>query len=217
MQNKEIFNINIPGEQPSKGCLLVAEPFLREKWFNHAVIYMLDYEGVGESSMGIVLNHPTDTTLWEIFSEKAPADSEVADLKVYCGGPVGTDRLYFLHTLGDTIIPGAQKLGAFKADNETVALGNSLWIGGDFEAAKDYVRMGYPVDGHIRFFIGYSGWSPRQLNDEVDMKTWAVIPEGRSPQQLLKGDGDAVWHESVRHLGPAYRSWLLHPQEPWAN
>ena len=54
-----LFNIDINSERiPRSGSLLVAEPFLREQYFHHSVICLVDYEPRG-SAMGVVLNNIT--------------------------------------------------------------------------------------------------------------------------------------------------------------
>ena len=82
-------------------------------------------------------------------------------VSVYCGGPMANDRLFFLHTLGE-VIPGCRKI----KDN--------LFVGGDFDAVMEYVNLGYPLEGYLRFFLGYSGWSRLQLDEEISNRVWAV-------------------------------------------
>ena len=96
--------IDLPRINPSSGALLVAEPFLRESYFNHAVIYLVDY-GDGESSMGIVMNKTTNYLLSDLLNNVTRREP----VPVYCGGPLSGDRLYFIHRLGD-IIPGAKHI-----------------------------------------------------------------------------------------------------------
>lgn len=194
-----LFDINLStGISPAVGTLLVAEPFLRETYFNHAVIVLVDYEP-GTPAMGVVVNNPSAYTLQEIV-DGVRVESPIP---VYCGGPVGSDRLYFLHTLGD-LVPEATRLG------------DGLWLGGDFDALFDIINDGYPVDGHIRFFLGYSGWTPGQLEEEIAGNVWAV-GSMRPGSALLSGDGAGVWHEAVRNLGPRFRGWLYHPRNLMAN
>ena len=57
-----LFKIEMNHRTPFAGALLVSEPFLREDYFCHAVICIVEYE-VGSSTMGIVLNKATDLTL----------------------------------------------------------------------------------------------------------------------------------------------------------
>ena len=195
-----LFNIDIPsGTAPAPGAFLVSEPFLREEYFNHSVIALVEYEPGGEA-MGVVLNNESEYTLQELIEGVETQEP----IPVYCGGPVGNDRLFFIHTLGD-VIP------------ETQPLGNGLWVGGNFDAILSIVNDGYKLDGSIRFFLGYSGWSNGQLEDELSRNVWAVAPRLEEASEMLSGDGDAYWHRAVRSLGPSFRGWLYHPRNPMVN
>ena len=187
-----LFNINIPGDKPAAGQLLIAEPFLRDRYFTHSVICLIEYEEYG-TAMGIVMNHSTNYTLQELISEIS-IDEPV---RVYCGGPMSCDRLYYIHTLGE-IIPGGREIRP------------GLYIGGDYNKMIGYVNSGYPIEGCIRFFIGYSGWSRRQLDDELMSNTWVVTPSPNGTE-LLTGDDDSYWHAAVRRAGENFRGWLYHP------
>ncbi|MDE6048246.1 MAG: YqgE/AlgH family protein [Paramuribaculum sp.] len=196
--NKLLFNIDIPGEKPAAGKLLLAEPFLRDQYFTHSVICLIEYEEHG-TAMGIVMNHSTNYTLQELLKEIKIEEP----IRVYCGGPMSCDRLYYLHTLGD-LIPGSREVAP------------GLYIGGNFEKMTEYVNSGYPIDECIRFFIGYSGWSPAQLDDEIKGNTWVVIsPPAAS--ELLKEDDDSYWHTAVRRAGDNLRGWLYHPVNIHSN
>ena len=196
----EIFNIDISGPaMPRPGALLVSEPFLREDFFQHGVILVTEYE-FGAPAMGVVVNHPTGYTLQSLIEGIDRED----DITVYCGGPLSCDRLFFVHTLGNDIIP----------DSNEVAPG--VYIGGDFDAMRQYINAGYPVEGYIRFFVGYSGWSREQLDEELRNKVWAVA-ECKDYHALLTGENDSVWHRYVRALGKKYRGWRYHPRNPQCN
>lgn len=193
-----LFNIDISSQLPHPGALLVAEPFLREQYFNHAVICLIDYR-INKESMGIVLNRTTNYTLNSLVDKISVKD----EIPVFCGGPMSCDRLYFIHTLGD-IIPDSREIV------------HGLYIGGNFDAMLDYVNSGYPTEGKIRFFIGYSGWDIGQLDGELRKSVWAVtdIPE---IDTLLTGEENSYWHNLVRSMGKRYRGWLYHPQNPMVN
>ena len=194
------FNIHTGRQTVEAGDLLVAEPFMTEGWFERGVISIIDHSD-SEGTTGVVLNAPITSSLDEVL-DGVERDERVT---VYCGGPLSHDRLYFVHTLGDEVIPNARPYAP------------GLWIGGDFDAAVRYVNEGYPVDGFIRFFIGYSGWAPGQLREELDADTWAVLKDPGQPAQVLTGSGDHFWHEAVRLLGPVYRPWQLVPREAREN
>ncbi len=193
-----LFSIKHPTGKPAAGSLLIAEPFLREEYFNHGVISLIEYER-GKSAMGLVLNKPTGYTLGEAIEG---IDDEV-DIPIHCGGPMSTDRLFYLHTLGH-VFDGVKEISP------------GLYLGGDFDQVKSYVNMGLDTDGKIRFFVGYSGWDAMQLEDEIDKYVWAVAPPP-IPDALFGNDGDKMWHEAVRKLGARYRNWLYHPANPHLN
>lgn len=197
--NSSLFRIDMPTRRPSNGKLLVAEPFLREEHFNHAVILLADYNSRG-NSMGLVLNKPTNLTLGAAI--EGIDDSVEAPL--FCGGPVGIDRLFYIHTLPDEF-------------PHCAPLGNGLYLGGDFERVKSYLNMGFPTEGKIRFFIGYSGWEAKQLDDEVANHVWAVVGAASHLHGVLNNEGEAFWYDVVRSMGQPYRNWLYHPSDPRLN
>ncbi len=183
---------------PHPGAVLIAEPFLRDEYFSHAVICLVDY-ATDKSSMGIVLNRQTAYTLQGLVNSVTREDP----VPIFCGGPMSCDRLYFLHTLGD-ILPGSKEIS------------EGLYIGGDFDTVTDYVNSGYPVDDRLRFFIGYSGWSERQLDSELKENVWAVA-EIPPYYPILSGAEDAYWHRWVKLLGSDFRGWRYHPMNPHVN
>lgn len=195
-----IFNIDIDSDKPRPGALLVAEPFMDDDYFRHSVICIVEY-GPDVTAMGIVLNRSTTYTLQGLLSEVTRTEP----ITVYCGGPLSCDRLYYLHTLGPKLIPGSR----------VVAPG--LYIGGDFKAIIEYVNDGLPIEGCVRFFVGYSGWSVEQLDIEISQRTWAVADMQTPPGMTLTGSDDSYWHRHVRQLGNAYRGWRYHPQNPHCN
>ncbi len=196
----KLFKVTAGVRIPCCGGLLVAEPFLAEPCFKHGVISIIDYVS-GNGATGVVMNKRTGYKLSDLLDHV----DKGLDAPVFCGGPLGQDRLYFIHTLGERIIPGARLYG------------RGLYVGGDFNSVIAYVNSGYPTDGNVRFFIGYSGWTGRQLEQEINESTWAQAPVPTAPEDLLILDGDAYWHRAVRSLGEDYRSWQLLPSNPGLN
>lgn len=196
--DSSIFKINHPTGLPEPGSLLVAEPFLKEDHFNHAVILLVEH-AAGKSAMGLVLNKPTGYTMGEAIE----GVDESVELPIYCGGPMSCDRLFYLHCLP----------GEFEGSRP---IAGDLYIGGDFEQVKRYLNMGLPTHGLMRFFIGYSGWEPRQLETEIRDHVWAVAPQPCDNAVLLDA-GDPFWHQTVRSMGEPYRNWLYHPLNPQYN
>ena len=182
--------------EPHRGALLVAEPFLDEGCFRRAVICLAEYSEKG--AVGFVLNSPTHYHLNELLEGVGPIPS----IPVACGGPVGTDHLFFLHDIAS--LPGA------------VEVASGLFANGDFDMLLDFMRSDEGVFRHVKFLIGYSGWSPGQLDGELRQESWAVTTM-QSPASCLAATDDSFWRETVRSMGEGYRLWLNSPQEPSLN
>ena len=119
-----------------------------------------------------------------------------------CGGPVGTDHLFFLHDIAS--LPGA------------VEVSTGLFANGDFDMLLDFLRSDSTVQKHVKFLIGYSGWSAGQLDGELKQESWAVTTM-TSPGDCLAAEDDAFWREIVKGMGDGYKLWLNSPQEPSLN
>ena len=120
----------------------------------------------------------------------------------FCGGPVGTDHLFFLHDIAS--LPGA------------VEVSTGLFANGDFDMLLDFLKSDSTVQKHVKFLIGYSGWSAGQLDGELKQESWAVTTMS-SPGDCLAAEGDAFWREIVEGMGDGYKLWLNSPQEPSLN
>lgn len=195
------FNPTTEKLPPARGSLLVAQPFLSEEWFERSVISLIDYES-DKGATGLVLNHRTDLNLSDVIRG---VDDFGARVPIYCGGPMGHDRLFFIHNLGSDVIRGAE---CYAPD---------LYIGDDLNSAIEYVRDGYPIDGCIRFVVGYSGWSRGQLEDELSEDTWASVADDIGSADLLSGYGEDYWQRIVRMMGQQYKSWLMIPRNAIFN
>ncbi len=193
-----LFNIDIPTKEPYSGALLISEPFMKETYFSHSVICLIEYSKE-DQAMGIVMNKSTGYVLQDLLSNIKRKD----DIPVYCGGPLSCDRLYFIHSLGD-IIPGSRHIC------------DGIYIGGEFRHLINYVNSGYPVEGVVRFYLGYSGWDIGQLKDEIKNNVWAVGSISDT-ETLLTGSDDTYWHNHVKMLGKKYRCWRYYPQNPSVN
>lgn len=193
----DILNVPPTREAVTAGSLLVAEPGIGEE-FKHTVITMLDHNE--EGSMGLVLNEKSTYTLGDVVPA---AYGPGKDVPLYFGGPVERDTLFYVHTLGRLI-------------DKCVEYAPGLWVGGAMDQAIEYVSEGNPVEGHIRFMAGYSGWTKGQLQTELDAGAWAVA---KAPDvvTLLTGSGDAYWYKIVRLLPAEYIRWLVQPSARICN
>ena len=93
---------------------------------------------------------------------------------------------------------------------------DGVYFGGNFDAVRRYVELGGPVEGRIKFIVGYSGWAKDQIASEIERHDWAVLNDcGRG---LLMDDGDDdQWRKAVSRFGDRYRMWLNLPSDPTNN
>ena len=207
IQNNSIKDIDLEsliykdptGASPEKGDVLIAAPLLDEPYFKRSVVFLLDAPDGDGGHIGLTLNKATPVTLQDLF----PQWKAGKNVRVYCGGPVESDRLFMLHTLGDRF-DGSQEIAP------------GLYVGADLDQVMEYINSEEPIEGHIRFFLGYSGWSKDQLATEIINHSWALTKAGEMTEALT-GSGNIYWRREVERLGSGYRSWLLIPQNPMDN
>ena len=88
--------------KPIQGSLLVSEPFLLDSYFKRAVVLLSEHDEKG--TLGFILNKPTDVKL-----NDAVDDFPDFDVPLYFGGPVETDTLFYIHTIGP-MLEGAKEI-----------------------------------------------------------------------------------------------------------
>ena len=193
--NTNIFRIETNHVSPQQGNILIAEPFLAGSYFNRSIILLATYSEKG--AVGFILNKKVDYPVEDLFVDFPDFDAEI-----HIGGPVGTDSIYFIHSLGD-LIPGS------------IHIRENLYWGGDFEALKLQIKLGLVNPLQVRFFLGYSGWEAGQLEEEIGENSWLVadIPQA----DLMNIDENLMWVESVRSMGGKYTMWENFPENPSLN
>ncbi len=194
--NINIFKIETNNVLPSRGKILISEPFLRDKTFGRSVILLIDHTMDG--TMGLVLNKPLPLSLNDVLSEFKYMDN----IPLYKGGPLNVDTLFYLHTLSD--IEGS------------LPVGKGIYLNGDFNAIKDFILQGNSFEGKVRFFLGYSGWEYEQLISEIKENTWLVAREEPSSYMDVK-ESETLWKTSLEKLGGKYETWSRFPQIPTMN
>lgn len=192
-----IFKITHNDILPAQGSILISEPFLQDAYFQRSVVLLVEH--TQEGSMGFVLNKKTDLLVNSFFSDL----KELPDMPIYLGGPVGSNRLFFIHSLGDLIIPDSLKI------NE------NLFFDGDFNALLRYIKNGHSIKGKVKFFMGYSGWQKGQLNNEIFQNSWIV--SHASNRNVLLAEGEDYWKQSLKQLGRQYETWTKYPKDPYLN
>lgn len=180
---------------PEKGKFLVSEPFLSDPYFKRSVVLLSEHNT--EGSVGFILNKPTEIKLNDAIKDFPKIDSYL-----YFGGPVQTDSLQYIHTLGSRI------------DGSREVMKGVYW-GGNFETLKMLIDTNQIHPDEIRFFVGYSGWQPSQLADEIKEKSWIVAPGDF--EHAFFDNPKQLWRDVLRHLGKEYSILANFPEDPSLN
>lgn len=181
---------------PATSSLLVSEPFMLDPNFKRSVVLLTEHSE--EGTLGYVLNHRSNLLLKDVLPE-----CDEATFPVFVGGPVANDTLHFIHKCYDRMNSGTQ-------------ITEDIYWGGNFEVLKLLVNSKQVQEDEIKFFLGYSGWSADQLDNELKLNSW-LISNKYNPDILFMMDEENLWKEVVIALGPKYAHIINFPENPMWN
>ena len=180
---------------PKRGQVLLSEPYISDPFFHRTVILMC--ENNEEGSFGFVLNNYIDLPISKIIANFPEMPGRVS-----LGGPVKNDSLFYIHSLGEEI-------------EGSTPIVEGVWYGGDFARIRELIEAGTLPENAIRFFVGYSGWSIGQLQEEITSKSWFVV---NVPSKLIMNSKENnVWKEVMERLGPKGKLLSKFPEDPNLN
>ncbi len=182
--------------EPSRGDLLISEPYLPDPNFERTVILICEHDENG--TFGFVLNKKANVQLADVVEE---VGSYEADL--FVGGPVQQDTLHFIHR-SDQLIESSNKIAE-----------NVYW-GGSYEELLGLVNTRAIQATDVRFFVGYSGWSPGQLMDEMKAHSWIVFKQVTS-EMIFDWDNQDLWKACLKSMGGKYKLISGYPKDPRLN
>jgi putative transcriptional regulator len=165
---------------------LIAMPSMQDPIFGGTVVYVCEHNENGV--LGVVINKPTDMTMQVLFERidlklEGGMESHV-DEPIMFGGPVQDDRGFVLHTPGN-------RYSSSLTVTEDIAFTTSI----------DVLEAVAAGDGPPRMLvsIGYSGWSPGQLEDEIGRNGWLTV--GADPEILFNLPIEERYTAAMRLLG----------------
>lgn len=184
------------GAMSLAGRLLVAAPALADPNFERTVVLLLSHDDDG--ALGVVVNRPTEVPVDAILPAWQPVVSE-PDV-VFRGGPVSLDSAIGLVILADDDEP----LGVRRVSGRLGVV--------DLDAPPEVVS---PAVAGMRVFAGYAGWSPDQLETEIDDGAWYVVDAVAT--DAFSSAAEHLWRTVLRRqAGPL--SWLAtYPADPTMN
>lgn len=196
MDFDKIFEIKSNTLDPEIGNVLISEPFLNDFYFTRSVILLVDHDEE-TGSLGVIINKRLSLKINDIIENFPKFDADI-----YLGGPVATDSIFFIHTLG-IMIP----------DSTEICKG--IFWSGNINAVKALIREGFITKHDIRFYIGYAGWDAGQLKSELKRNSWLVanIPS----KLIINTNPNKMWKEFVKTMGEKYKLWNQFPINPSDN
>jgi putative transcriptional regulator len=180
-----------------KGHLLVASPKLRDPNFYRTVVLLVQHDERG--SLGLVLNRPTDVAVSAAWKQLSELPCEI-DGQLHQGGPC-EGVLMALHTDVEA------------SDVEVLADVH-------FSTAKDSIEhiVSHGGGANVRLYVGYAGWSPGQLENELAQGGWLIAP---ATGEQVFGPQHGAWEVLMRQLDRAALSqWMdpkIVPEDPTVN
>ena len=195
MNKDELFKIQSNTLNPVIGDVLISEPFMNDFYFRRSVILLIDHNE--EGSLGVIFNKRLTIPFNEIVQGFPEFNADV-----YLGGPVETDRIFFIHTVGEMI-----------PDSHLIS--NGLYWSGNINVLNSMIKMDLIKPHEVRFYVGYAGWDGGQLRNELKANTWVV---GRfTSKQLLRTMPGKMWSDFVKQIGKRYTLWDKFPVNPSDN
>jgi len=164
--------------------LLIAMPGMLDPNFSTTVTLICEHNE--EGALGIVINRPLDLNLGGLFEQlevKNP-DPKASLHPVVMGGPVGPERGFVLHNPG----------GLYE---------NSLAVSSDIQLtlSRDIIDAMASGDGPGKSLValGYAGWEPGQLEDEMLANSWLNVPA--TPDIVFDMPFGERWMSAAKTLG----------------
>jgi putative transcriptional regulator len=175
-----------------RGRLLVATPDLRDPNFSRTVVLMMEHND--EGALGVVLNRPIDMAVAEVLPDWADLSSAPACL--FVGGPVAPTAV----------------IGLGRGDGPVFA---PLFDGlGTLDLDLDPAQYA-PTMASMRVFVGYSGWGPGQLEQELTAGGWLVVDLATGDP--FSSDPSQLWHDVLRRQPGRVAMFASAPEDPSTN
>jgi putative transcriptional regulator len=172
-----------PDQSGFRGHFLIAMPSLKDPMFAHTITYICDHNPNG--ALGIVINHPLELTLGEVFHQLQLAQTgTMSSHIVLSGGPVQIDRGFVLH-------PTGQRWESTIDVSPDVSL----------TASRDILVSMAEDRGPEKALValGYAGWDAGQLDEEIAANSWLTVPAEN--HILFDTPSEQRWAAASRYLG----------------
>lgn len=181
--------------EPAKGRILVSEPYLADPNFGRTIILLCEHNDDG--SFGFVVNKPSMANIQDVVE-----GFENFEAPLFVGGPVQQDTLHYLHRCEEL--------------ENAIHVSDDIYWGGDFDNLKFLINTRQVSLADVKFFLGYSGWSPGQLATEMKDESWIVSDKFNS-ELIFETVPEEMWKKSLESLGGRFSVYSKYPVDPRMN
>ena len=167
------------------GKLLIAMPGMGDPRFDHSVVYMCSHGDDG--AMGLIVNKPSDLRVKVLLGQLNIACSipVVGERLVHFGGPVEMSRGFVLHS------------SDYEANLHSLQINDGFSMTATLDVLEDIAAGRGPLNSML--MLGYAGWGPGQLEDEISMNGW--LTTDASPKLVFDVPDDEKWEAALATLG----------------
>lgn len=160
---------------------LIAMPQLNDPNFNHGVVLMIHHNA--EGAVGFLVNKPLEMTLGQFaLSKGVPCHKNLEDSPVYFGGPVEREHGWILHL--DPEISEKQEIMP------------GIFLSATLASLYELMKKGV---SQVKLILGYAGWSPHQLEDEMQEGAW--LSQEPDPKYSFWPQPEETWKVILKDMG----------------
>src|SRR5918999_503500 len=184
----------------SAPILLLSMPQMADPNFSRTVVLLCDY--TEEGAFGLVVNRQMEEPAWTLVKTEPPVRVD-PDLKLWIGGPVEPQRTWVL------------TVEAQGPDDEQREICPGVVLSVSHQLTLDLLQA--PPSNRARVVIGYAGWAPGQLDQEIAASAWLTLDV--DADLIFSVPPELMWETALRRLGtdPAKLQTSFHasiPREP---
>lgn len=168
--------------QVKTGKIIIAEPFMLDPHFRRSVVLITEHREDGD--VGFILNKMLDMRLNDVM-----LDFPDFNVPLFYGGPVATNSIQYIHNIGE-MLEGSTRISS------------GVYWGGSWDNLKFLIEAKLVEPKHIRFFVGYSGWTEGQLMGELGESSW--ILGDMHANYIFNAQPHTLWRTVLQHRGDAF-------------
>ena len=172
-------------ESSLEGKLLIAMPGMGDPRFDRSVIFMCAHSE--EGALGLIVNKPAPEVKFLALLDQLGIETGGAkrDIRVHFGGPVENGRGFVLHS------------GDYLSNSSTLQVTDGFGMTATLDVLEEIANGSGPASALLA--LGYSGWGPGQLEDEILQNGWLTCDA--APEIVFGADDGAKWSAALGTLG----------------